>query len=172
MRLAISVLAVCLGLTSVSVLAATPRLKKPTGPVTITADNAEWEEGVMVYSGNVVMNSRAISLRGARLELRQPAGSKAPYIITLNGSPAHFVHAAELANDPPVNAKAQTIVYKSAGQEIDLKGNAELTRGKDLIKGETVHYSVQQRRVKASGGAGGQVTFVIDVPEGEDAITP
>jgi lipopolysaccharide export system protein LptA len=42
---------------------------RPSGPVTITADRAEWEQdGAMIYSGNVLLTADTLKLVGDRLE--------------------------------------------------------------------------------------------------------
>lgn len=143
------------------------KLSKPTGPITITAKNAEWQEGIMIYTGEVMMVSSTMNLRGARLEMRQIGGTKGPYEITITGAPASFHQDGETSADPAVDAHAQKIVYRSASQDIDLTQAAQLTRGKNEINGDSVHYNVAQRRVQASGGEQGQVKIVIDAPEAE-----
>lgn len=136
-----------------------------SGPVTITAKTGEWQDGVMIYTGDVVMISKTLELRGARMELRQAGGKKAPFEITLTGSPATMKHLGSTAQDPEVNGRGSKLVYRSATQTIDLSGQAHLERGKDELNGEQVRYDVAARRVQASGGDKGQVRIVIDVPE-------
>lgn len=145
---------------------------RPSGPITITAKSGEWQDGVMIYSGDVLMKSKTLELRGARLELRQPGGNRAPYEITLTGEPATLMHASEIPTELPVEARASRIVYRSTNQDVELSGNARLLRGKDEINGEKVRYNVPSRRVQADGGDGGQVRIVIDVPEEGSALTP
>ena len=156
-------------ISALLLLAALPALaqapQRPSGPITITAKTGEWEEGVMVYSGDVRLSSKTLELRGARLELRQPGGSKAPYVITLTGEPATLSHAGETPQDQAVTAQGAKIIYGSSTQDVELNGSAKLTRGKDEINGDSVRYNVRERRVRASGGEGGQVRIVIELPD-------
>ena len=139
---------------------------RPVGPVTVTATSVDWaKNGMMIYTGDVVMISKTLELRGARMELRQAGGKKAPFEITLTGSPATMKHLGATAQDPEVNGRGSKLVYRSATQTIDLSGQAHLERGKDELNGEQVRYDVAARRVQASGGDMGQVRIVIDVPE-------
>lgn len=167
MRYAISFLLLALA----TGLAQAQSPSRPSGPITITAKSGEWQDGVMIYSGDVLMKSKTLELRGARLELRQPGGNRAPYEITLTGEPATLMHAGETPAELPVEARASRIVYRSASQDVELSGSARLLRGKDEINGEKVRYNVPSRRVQADGGDGGQVRIVIDVPE-EGAAPP
>lgn len=142
-----------------------PSVGRPSGPITITAKSGEWQDGVMIYLGDVAMTSNTLELKGARLELRQPGGSKSPYEIILTGEPAVMKHAPETPKDQPVMANAKKIVYQSATQDVDLSGGAHVEQGKNEINGESVRYNVTARRLAANGGDNGQVRFVLDVPE-------
>ncbi len=141
------------------------RDQRVSGPITITAKNGEWQEGSMIYTGDVVMISRTLELRGARLELAQSGGKKNPYVITITGAPATLKHLGQTPQDAVVNGRSAKIVYRSANQNIQLSGDAHLDRDKDELNGEDILYDVANRRVQASGGANGQVRIVIDVPE-------
>ncbi len=138
-----------------------------SGPITITAKNGEWQDGRMIYTGDVVMISKTLELRGAKLELEQSGGKKSPYVITVTGSPATLKHRGQKANDPVVDGRSTKMVYRSATQNIQLTGDAHLEREKDELNGEDIRYDVANRRVQASGGEKGQVRIVIDVPEQE-----
>lgn len=145
--------------------AQTTAKRRVTGPITITAKTGEWQEGVMIYTGQVVMLSKTLELRGARLELRQTGGKKNPYEITITGSPATLKHLGDTPKDAVVNGRAGKMIYRSQTQTIQLTGEAHLERNKDELNGEDVRYDVASRRVQASGGDKGQVRIVIDVPE-------
>jgi lipopolysaccharide transport protein LptA len=140
---------------------------RPSGPVTITADRAEWEQdGAMVYSGNVLLTSDTLKLVGDRLELRQFAGGDIEAKIT--GNPARMDHPGLVEKNgepgPPVSAQARTLTYDSRSSMVDLTGNGRLTRGQDAIDGEDIRYDVAARRIRAIGGESGQVKIVIQPP--------
>lgn len=146
----------------------TEQALRPTGPVTVTADRAEWEKsGAMLYAGNVSMSSSTLSMRGDRLELRQK--DEGQYEAILTGAPARMDHAgvASSAGDDalPVSAQSRSLYYDSANALVQLSGGARLTRGTDEITGETIRYDVAARRIKATGGDGGQVRIVIQPPK-------
>lgn len=140
---------------------------RPSGPVTITADRAEWEQdGAMIYSGNVLLSSDTLKLVGDRLELRQLAGGEIEAKIT--GNPARMDHPGLTEKNgepgPPVSAQARTLTYDSRSAMVDLTGNGRLTRGQDAIDGEDIRYDVAARRIRAIGGQSGQVKIVIQPP--------
>lgn len=140
---------------------------RPTGPVTITADRAEWSKvGVMIYTGNVALSSDKLKMNGERLELTQYPNNQ--YTSKITGSQAHLEHAGEPNEKgeptPNVTADANTLVYDSRTGVVDVIGNAKMTRGKDEVTGSDIHYNVAERRIQATGGEGGQVKIVIQPP--------
>lgn len=142
------------------------------GPITVTADEAEWQDGnLMRYRGNVLMASPEFSLRGDRLELEQPPSGITAKIM---GAPATLTHlgGAQLNGRPApeVSASASNLTYDAATGWIDLDGDARLTRGADSIDGTRIRYNLLERRIQASGtGAGGQVRIVIQPPPTPEA---
>ncbi|GEM_PF-6472329 len=140
---------------------------RPTGPVTITADRAEWSKvGVMIYIGNVSLVSDKLKMNGDRLELTQLPNSQ--YTAKITGTPAHLDHAGEPNEKgeptPNITADANTLVYDSRTSVVDVIDNARMTRGKDEVTGSNIRYNVAERRIQATGGDGGQVKIVIQPP--------
>lgn len=141
---------------------------RPTGPVTITATNVDWaKDGLMVYTGNVKLESDTLKLDGDRLELEQLGSGD--FRAKVSGTPANLRHdaapTADGRQDPPVTARAKTLFYDSQSGIVDVVGEARVTRGEDEITGESIHYNVQERRIQAvGGGSGGQVRIVIQPP--------
>ncbi len=144
---------------------------RPTGPVTLTADRAEWVQGgTAQYSGSVSLSSDNLQLRGSSMTVTQGAGNNFEAHIT--GSPAHLNHrgvaGAEGLTAQPVSARALQIDYDSRTGVVRLTGTAELVRGSDQINGEQIDYIVAERRIRASGGESGQVRIVIQPPQHDD----
>lgn len=152
---------------------------RPSGPVTITADNVEWVKGgAMIYTGNVKLASDTLQLSGVRMELRQHPGGQ--FEARLSGSPATLDHAGTTnqqgEKDPTVTARSRTLNYDSRSSVIEVAGDALMTRGDDQITGETIRYNVSERRIQAMGGSGGQVKIIMQAPPGslpkDEAILP
>jgi lipopolysaccharide export system protein LptA len=140
---------------------------RPTGPVTLTADRGEWiDGGEMRYEGNVALESEALKLSGDRMTVTQhPDGAFEAQIL---GAPAKLDHRAREGAQgiagQNVTAEGQRIDYDSRSGVIQLQGQARLLRGSDEVEGERIDYIVAERRVRASGGDGGQVRIVIQPP--------
>ena len=140
---------------------------RPTGPVTLTADRGEWvESGEMLYEGNVTLQSDTLKLAGARMTVIQLADGQ--FQAQILGRPARLDHAGRAGASgiaaQSVSAEAERIDYDSRRGVIQLSNKARLLRGGDEVTGEQIDYVVAERRVRASGGSGGQVRIVIQPP--------
>lgn len=140
---------------------------RPKGPVTVTADRAELDKtGVMIYSGNVLLTSDTLQLKGDRLELRQYPGDQ--YEAKLKGSLAHMEQSGEVDDKgqpaPPMLADGADMLYDTRTGILDIVGQAKAVRGKNEVSGNTIRYNVNERRVQATGGQGGQVKIIFQSP--------
>ncbi|HEY1077839.1 MAG TPA: lipopolysaccharide transport periplasmic protein LptA [Fontimonas sp.] len=151
-------------------------LLKPDGPVTLTADRAEWVQGgAMEYEGNVSLQSGSLTLRGDRMTVTQSADGQ--FEARINGSPAHLKHAGiadaqKSAASQPVDAEAKQMDYSSREGIIRLREDAHLNRNGDEVAGGLIEYIVAERRIKAAGGQNGQVRIVIQPPKKTAAPAP
>jgi lipopolysaccharide export system protein LptA len=144
---------------------------KPTGPVTLTSDKAELVQGnSAVYTGNVVLSSDTLKLEGDRVELKQYAGGQ--YEAKITGGPAKMNHVGNGPENPPVSAHARTLNYDSRSGVLDLISEAFVMRGNDEITGDTIKYDVNERRIQASGGSGGQVKIILQPNKDPAAAAP
>lgn len=144
---------------------------KPTGPVTLTSDKAELVQGnSAVYTGNVVLSSDTLKLEGDRVELKQYAGGQ--YEAKITGGPAKMNHVGNGPENPPVSAHARTLNYDSRSGVLDLISEAFVMRGNDEITGDTIKYDVNERRIQASGGSGGQVKIILQPNKDPEAAAP
>lgn len=140
---------------------------RPKGPVTVTADHAEFDKtGVMVYTGNVLLVSDTLQLKGDRLELRQFPGDQ--YEATLKGSLAHMEQSGDVDEKgqplPAMLADGLGMVYDTRTGLLDITGQARAVRGKNEVNGNSIRYNVNERHVQANGGQGGQVKIIIQSP--------
>lgn len=175
MRVIVSLLVFCLGIGTALAQESSSKTKavdalRPTGPVTVTADRAEFQQGgKMLYSGNVVLSSDTLKLSGNEVELTQLADGQ--YTARILGELAKLDHAATTDNHgkpfPAVTAQAQTITYDSHSGLVNVAGKARMTRGTDEINGDAIRYNVIERRIEAAGG----VRIVLQPPPAKDKKT-
>lgn len=144
-------------------------LLRPDGPVTLTADSAEWVQGgAMEYEGNVSLQSGALTLRGDRMTVTQSADGQ--FEAQIIGAPAHLKHlgvpdSQKSITAQPVDAEAKQMDYSSREGVIRLRDGARLLRNGDEVAGGLIEYVVAERRIKAAGGQNGQVRIVIQPPQ-------
>ena len=147
---------------------------RPTGPVTLTADRGEWiDGGEMRYEGNVALESDNLKLSGQSMTVTQHEDGA--FDAQILGAPAHLDHrareGAQGVAGQNVTAQGRRIDYDSRSGVIQLQGDARLLRGGDEVEGERIDYIVAERRVRASGGDGGQVRIVIQPPARDSDVT-
>ncbi len=148
---------------------------RPTGPVTVKADRAEWvQNNQMKYSGNVSMVSDTLKIRGDTMEVHQAADGQ--FEAWIRGNLATLDHAADPsatgAAAKALHAEAREIHYDSLSGKADLNGVAHVTRGEDEVNGDTIGYIVPERRIQAASGGGGQVTITFQPPPAKKNDTP
>lgn len=136
---------------------------RPTGPITVTANHAELVGGnEAIYVGNVEVRSNTVNMNGSRMEWRQQKGGQ--FIAHLTGHPANLDHASTGPEDPSISARANTLIYDSSAQTLTLNGNARLTRGENIVTGNTIRYDIAEKRVQATGSQNSQVKMIIEPP--------
>ncbi len=137
---------------------------RPNGPLTISANHAELTQGnTAVYTGNVTLDSDTLKMDGDRVELKRAADGQ--YTAKVTGAPAHMSHAGNGPDNPPMTARAKTMIYDSRAGAIDLAGDALMTRGNDQTKAETIRYYLLEQRYEASGGDSGNGRVTIVLPQ-------
>jgi lipopolysaccharide export system protein LptA len=143
----------------------------PKGPIKVTSQRADIDEQgkLMLYRGNVRLVSGPLELKGERLELRQPQPGQ--YQAHLSGRPARVLQQSQ-DNAPQLAASARKIVYDTRAATLDLSGGATLSRGEDVLTGDSIRYDLATRRISASGTDSEQIKFVIQPPEDKNAPEP
>jgi lipopolysaccharide export system protein LptA len=126
-----------------------------TQTITIESNSAERDQktGLTQYQGNVVINQGSLVIEADQVTVYYK-DNKVSRIICL-GLPASYQQQA--AEDGGlIIAKAETIVYLLAEDEINLKSNAVLSRNGTLIKGDSINYDLENETWKAKGNQRGE----------------
>ena len=127
-------------------------------PINIEADSAELQESLSTYTGNVKVVQGGVTMQGARLIVRQGAGSS--FTFTLSGSPAQI----RQNGDPVIRGTAERIDYASGTETLELRGDAVIYRGQEKIAGGDIRYSFRDRRTVVNnrgGGGSGRVNITL-----------
>jgi lipopolysaccharide export system protein LptA len=134
-------------------------------PIRISADRAEMDDatGTAVYRGDVRMDQGTMQVSAATLtiETEDEAVVRITAEGTQGGEPAHYEQKPAVDQEL-VRARAGTIVYLTADEHIELRGDAHLRQSEDRFEGDLIRYDMRARKVTASSDRdSGRVTFTI-----------
>lgn len=123
-----------------------------------TADPADFENSVWVFTGNVVIVNAGTNASGDRAELtfRDNQLRKA----MLAGKPARFSQAGA-PGEPPTEGRGERLEYDLNAATIQISNDAFLSDGKSEISGTRIAYDLRRQVVTAGGADGGQVRMRI-----------
>lgn len=126
-----------------------------TQTITIESNSAERDQktGLTQYQGNVVINQGSLVIEADQVTVYYK-DNKVSRIVCL-GLPASYQQQAA-TDGGLIIAKAETIVYLLAEDEINLKSNAVLSRNGTLIKGDSINYDLENETWKAKGNRRGE----------------
>jgi lipopolysaccharide export system protein LptA len=120
-------------------------------PIHIEADRAEISEaqGVMTYTGHVVLSQGGIELRADTVVVYTQAGELQR--ITAQGQPVRY--RQQRSNEQEVHGVSQRVEYTADSKQVLLLGQAELWQGGNRFSGNRIQYDPKDERVIANAGA-------------------
>ncbi len=128
-------------------------------PIHIRADAAELDEasGLVTYRGAVELQQGSIQLLADVLiiELEQQQVRS----IRATGTPASY--AQQLRDDAQMHAQARTILYHTADEVVELKGEAHLQQGVNVFSGNLIQYDMRAGRIIAEAEADEGVRMIL-----------
>lgn len=138
-------------------------------PMQIKSDRFEsgMKEDTTVLTGNVRITQGTLVVNAARADISQTKGEVSRALLT--GNPATLKQAMEGGGE--LNARAQTIDYQLAEENVELRGNVVLERPQGTLRSEKVVYSVKTGKMAAGADVSGGVELVIP-PKPPKAETP
>lgn len=158
---------VLLSLPAAAVTQAATRDKDEPIRIDARAVEANEKTGVVVYSGNVVVEQGLLSIRADRLEVTARKGKTE--LVRATGKPAKLRQRAEGENGE-IRAEADRVDYRVSLRKVDLVGHVTLRRGEDLFTADVLHYDLDSKSLNAAGDkkSDGRVHAVIQ-PKQSDA---
>lgn len=145
-------------------------------PIEIRADQVELDDeaGVAIYQGDVRLDQGSVRVTADRLTIHYTAEQDVDRIVAEGSDaagPASY-HQQPEADAALIRAKAQAITYRTATEQVELTGNAELRQQDDSFSGERIVYDVRERRITASGGSDGAPVTMTIQPRSNRTDTP
>jgi lipopolysaccharide export system protein LptA len=141
-------------------------LRMTQGMLTIEADLAEsnkldFDDGLWVFTGNVVIESESTALRCDKAMLRFKAHQLSH--AELRGEPVRF-EQRDLETNTVTEGRATVMIYDVLGQKVQMDGEAWFSDGANEIFGDNITYDLQARHITADSGDSGPVKILIEPP--------
>jgi lipopolysaccharide export system protein LptA len=138
-------------------------------PIHIQADNAEIDEQAerAVYRGAVQVDQG--TLRVTAEEMTVELRNQKVFRIIATGTPARYTQQIE-ADEDRVQANANTIVYYTQEERLDLEGDAHLNQQGNTISGDLIHYDIVAGKVTATAADDGPVRMILQPASAEKEI--
>lgn len=138
-------------------------------PIHIQADNAEIDEQAerAVYRGAVQIDQG--TLRVTAEEITVEWRNQKVFRIIATGKPAQYTQQIE-ADEDRVQANANTIVYYTQEERLDLKGDAHLSQQGNTISGDLIQYDIVAGKVAATAADDRPVRMILQPASAEKEI--
>jgi lipopolysaccharide export system protein LptA len=139
-------------------------------PVHLRADRIDVDQkrGLSLYRGHVVFNQGSLHLTAARAEVQNRGN--AVETVTAEGRPVTFRHRPE-GMEELIEGEASRAVYHAPTRRVDLYGDVQVRRGRDLFRGAVLHYDIENRGMVAES-ANGQQVYVALLPRSGKPLLP
>ncbi len=136
-------------------------------PIHIQAKTVQVNEktGVAVYRGAVVLTQGSLRIAADRLEVHADRARR-PERILATGRPATLSMRLD-GRSEPLYAEAERLEYHARERRVRLAGAAFLRQDADSLRGEIVHYWLDEERFEAEGGGDGGRVQAVFVPPSE-----
>ncbi|MBS9777470.1 MAG: lipopolysaccharide transport periplasmic protein LptA [Gammaproteobacteria bacterium] len=121
--------------------------KSTTLPIDLIADKASYNQdtGIATYAGNIKVTQGSSTIWADKLTVTIKNNSAE--ILEASGNPVKFEYQGKRQ---PVRGKALKVTYKIADKTITLSGSAEITQGKDKVRGALLAYNLDKETIRGS----------------------
>ena len=118
-------------------------------PIQIRSDELVYEDKASkaTYRGDVEVNQGSLKINAEMVTI-EFEDDKVVRLIAA-GSPAYYSQQLK-ADQDSMQADAQTIIYHTRDEKVDLKGNAHLSQEGNDFRGELIEYDIRAGRVDAA----------------------
>ena len=122
-------------------------------PINIRADTAELDEGkgVAIYRGSVQLDQGTLRVTADTMTIELV--DQKVVRITAEGNLAHYQQQLNLDDDAVV-ANAETIIYHTQTERVELVGKAYLRQNENEFRGALIEYDMRAGKVNASATEG------------------
>ena len=115
--------------------------------------------GVAVLSGSVRLEQGSLLVLADRMTIERDADNRVQVIVG-EGKPATFEQRMK-ADEAPVTARANNIVYRPADEWVEFSGDVFLFQDDDEFHGERIRWDIREGRIDASAPESGEVRLIL-----------
>ncbi len=139
-------------------------------PVKVRADRIDIDQKreLSVYRGHVVFSQGTLRLTAARAEVQNRAN--VIDTVTAEGKPVTFRHRPEGLTEF-IEGEADRAVYHAPTRRVDLYGEVQVQRGRDLFRSAVLHYDIENQSMIAES-ANGRPVYAALVPRTDKLPLP
>ena len=133
-------------------------------PIQIEADRLEIDDNknISEYSGNVRLIQGSLNVTADRIKLHFDAEQNLQW-LRIEGNPAHFKQLTD--DNKPVNASAQIMDYFESDSRLEMRGEARVETGEDLIESENITLNTSNDTVEAGDPQGNNRVRMVIQPK-------
>jgi lipopolysaccharide export system protein LptA len=139
-------------------------------PVNLRADriDVDQKKGLSLYRGKVIFSQGELRLTADRAEVQNRAN--VVETVTADGSPVTFRHRPE-GHEEFIEGEASHAVYHALTRQVDLSGEVQVKRGRDLFHSATLHYDVANQSMIGESANGRRVYAALVPRTGKTPLT-
>ena len=133
-------------------------------PVRIEADHLEIDDSKRIseYSGNVRMVQGSLNINADRIEFHLDENQNLLW-LRIEGRPARFDQLND--NNEPVNASALVMDYYESEGRLEMRGEARVKTGEDLIESKRIRLNTANDTVEAGDPDGNSRVRMVIQPQ-------
>ncbi|PYE33320.1 lipopolysaccharide export system protein LptA [Idiomarina fontislapidosi] len=133
-------------------------------PIEVNAGHEHFDikNNQLLLTDNVIVTQGSLRIEADRLEASGGEAKDQADIFIAHGRPA--IYTQLLDDGSEISAQADQITYFQSQGRIELKGNAQITQGSSLSRGDTIVYDLANQHVSARGSeeSGERVTTIFN----------
>lgn len=131
-------------------------------PIAIEADQGSLDQKnqTTVFSGNVLIRQGSLNIQAQSVRVSQDKNGN--QTMSAQGNPVRF--GQQLENKDYVEGQGNRVEYSSLTNVVRLNGNAQIKRGGDVVKGESISYNTRTETYEVRGNKSGKRISVVIQP--------
>ncbi len=131
-------------------------------PIAIEADQGSLDQKnqTTVFSGNVLIRQGSLNIQAQSVRVSQDKNGN--QTMSAQGNPVRF--GQQLENKGYVEGQGNRVEYSSLTNVVRLNGNAQIKRGGDVVKGESISYNTRTETYEVRGNKSGKRISVVIQP--------